>query len=63
MIQKNNIDIVSNQFWWDNRREWKKNLLTIAEIIDNGSFTETPVQELRRLKRIAEKKPKPYDKK
>ena len=41
----------------------KKNLLTIAEIIDNGSFTETPVQELRRLKRIAEKKPKPYDKK
>ena len=30
----------------------KKNLLTIAEIIENGSFTETPVRELRRSKRI-----------
>ena len=40
----------------------KKNLPMIAEIIENGSFMETPVRELRRSKRIAEKNKKPYDK-
>ena len=31
---------------------------SITELITNGTFTETPIKELRRSKRIAEKKNK-----
>ena len=71
MIQENNIDIVSKMLVDDVITEYfdevieenEKTLPTIAEIIENDSFTETPVRELRRSKRITEKNKKPYDKK
>ena len=71
MIQENNIDIVFkmlvddiiNESFIEIIEENEKNLPTIAEIIENGSFTETTVQELRRSKRTAEKNKKPYNKK
>ena len=34
----------------------KNNLPSITELITTDSFTETPIKELRRSKRIAEKK-------
>ena len=64
MIQENNIDIVSkmlvdddviNESFDEIIEENEKNLPSVAEIIENSSFTETPVRELRRSKRIAEK--------
>ena len=71
MIQENNIDIVSKMLVDDVITEYfdevieenEKTLPTIAEIIENDSFTETPVRELRRSKRITEKNKKSYDKK
>ena len=71
MIQENNIDIVSKMLVDDVITEYfdevieenEKTLPTIAEIIENDSFTETPVRELRRSKRITEKTKKSYDKK
>ena len=71
IIQKNNIDIASKmlvddvikEFFDEIIEENEKNLPTIAEIIENGSFAETSVQELRRSKRIAEKNKKIYNKK
>ena len=52
-IQENNIDIVSkmlvddviNESFDEIIEENEKNLLTIGEIVENGSFTEAPVQE------------------
>ena len=63
MIQENNIDIVSkmlvddviNESFDEIVEENEKNLPSVAEIIENSTFTETPVRELRRSKRIAEK--------
>ena len=71
IIQKNNIDIASKmlvndvikEFFDEIIEENEKNLPTIAEIIENGSFAETSVQELRRSKRIVEKNKKLYNKK
>ena len=71
MIQENNIDIVSKMLVDDVITEYfdevieenEKTLPTIAEIIENDSFTETPVRELRRSKRITEKNKKSYNKK
>ena len=72
--QENNVDIVSkllvddivNQSIEELEEEEteKNNLLSITELITNGSFTETPVKELRRSKQIADKKKKrkPYNK-
>ena len=40
----------------------KNNLPLITKVITKASFTETPIKELRRSKRIADKKRKPYDK-
>ena len=70
-IQENNIDIVSkmlvddviNESFDEIIEENEKNLLTIEEIVENGSFTEAPVQEWWRSKRMAEKNKKPFDKK
>ena len=66
--QENNVDIVSkllvddivNQSIEELEEEEteKNNLLSITELITNGSFTETPVKEIRRSKRIADKKKK-----
>ena len=61
--KENNIDIVSKMLVDDVINESfdeitegnEKNLPTIAEIIENSSFTETSGRELRRSKRIAEK--------
>ena len=72
LIQENNFDIVSKILVDDiiNRsieeleeeETGKNNLPKITELITNPSFTETPIKELRRSKRIADKKRKPYDK-
>ena len=53
------VDDIVNQSIEELEEETEKNnLLSIAELITNGSFTETPVKELRRSKRIADKKKK-----
>ena len=68
LIQGNNVDIVSKMLVDDitnqsieeleEEETEKNNLSSITELITNGSFTETPIKELRRSKR----KRKPYDK-
>ena len=71
MIQENNIDIVSktlvddgiDESFNETIEENEKSLPTIAEIVESSSLMETPVQELRRSKLIAEKNKKPYHKK
>ena len=56
-------DIINQSVEELEEEETEKKLLSITELITNGSFTETPIKELRRSKRIAEqKKRKPYDK-
>ena len=66
LIQENNVDIVSKMLIDDiinqsieelEGEETEKNKLpSITELITNGSFTETPMKELRRSKGIAEQK-------
>ena len=65
LILENNVDIVSKMLVDDiinqsieelEEVKEKNNLSSITELITNGSFTETPIKELRRSKRIAEKK-------
>ena len=71
MIQENNIDIVSkiivddviNESFNEIIEENEKKLAIIAEIIENSSFTETPVRELRRSKRIVANDKNLYNKK
>ena len=54
------VDDITNQSIEELEEEEteKNNLSSITELITNGSFTETPIKELRRSKR----KRKPYDK-
>ena len=44
------VDDVIKEFFDEIIEENEKNLRTIAEIIENGSFAETPVRKIKKTK-------------